>query len=96
MLFSGCTAGVTFYLGKLFSTAALIAWTQCPQIVPVEYSVVVPVLPDDGQRIGPHSHNIIDARGGGFFQFDTENVGIGFAAHVFMSAAAGGARTGCA
>lgn len=70
------------------------AWTQRAQVMPIVNAVIVSILPDDREGIGPHRDNIGDARGGRISQLDIEHLCIGFRPHIFMSAAAGGAGTG--
>ena len=62
--------------------------------MPVVNAVIVPILPDDGQGIGPYRNDIADPCGGCIPQFDLEHLRIGLSLHVLMSPAAGGARAG--
>jgi len=73
----------------------LFAGTQRPQIMPVIDSIIVTILPHDGQRVGTHSNDIRYPRGLGVAKFFVEHVRIGLGFHVLMSAAAGGTRASC-
>jgi hypothetical protein len=61
--------------------------------MPVVNSVIVPILPDDGERIRAYSNHIADSCGGCIPELDIEYFRIRFGLHVFMPAAAGGAGT---
>jgi len=61
--------------------------------VPVVNAVIVPILPDDGQRVGAYSNYVADARGRCIPQLDFEYFRIGFGPHVLMPAAAGSTWT---
>ena len=45
------TKSETFLLCLPILRAIFRAWTQRAQVMPVEDSVIVPILPDDGQRV---------------------------------------------
>ena len=61
--------------------------------MPVIDAVIVTILPDNGEGIGSHGNDIVDARGGCIPQLDVEYLRIRFGAHVLVPATAGGAGT---
>ena len=62
--------------------------------MPVEDSVVMPIFPDDGQRIRPHRDDVADPCGCCISKLDIEHIRVRFRLHILMSAAAGGTGTG--
>src|SRR3989304_7446485 len=74
--------------------AIFLTRTQRAQIMPVVDSIIMSILPDDGEGIRSHCNDIANSRGRWVTQLDMEHIRIGFGPHVLMSAAAGGARAG--
>ena len=62
--------------------------------MPVEDAVVMPILPDDGERVGSHRDDIRNSCGGRVFEFDVEYICVRFGFHILVPAPAGCTRAG--
>ena len=75
------------------NSPALLARTQFPQVMPIEDTVIVPVLPGGGDGVRADRHEVLQPRGRGIRQVHIEDFRRGFVAHFIVTATALGART---
>jgi hypothetical protein len=78
----------------LFSTPALWARAQRPQVMPVINPVVVAILPDDRNSIRAGWFDSYQMCGRRIFQLHRKNPSIRFGFHILMTASTLGAWTG--